>query len=170
MSSPLPTACPSGFYGPDCALECACQNGGSCNRFSGCVCPAGWHGQHCEKSGEIGTCCGRFQCPTLKWALAPSSPVTGRAIGYWSHQLVQQDPLPVERDSKSIDPRTLQGEHLIWHPSIIAESVAEPSMWDGDQGWTTASMTFPLAPQSGCICVQEKVPGILVPGKEQGQP
>ncbi|XP_009466466.1 PREDICTED: tyrosine-protein kinase receptor Tie-1 [Nipponia nippon] len=43
-------ACPPGYYGPDCALGCACQNGGSCNRFSGCICPAGWHGQHCEKS------------------------------------------------------------------------------------------------------------------------
>ncbi|NWT17153.1 TIE1 kinase, partial [Vireo altiloquus] len=46
-------ACPPGFYGPDCALACACQNGGSCNRFSGCVCPAGWHGQHCEKSDRF---------------------------------------------------------------------------------------------------------------------
>uniref|UniRef100_A0A8C2TD23 receptor protein-tyrosine kinase n=1 Tax=Coturnix japonica TaxID=93934 RepID=A0A8C2TD23_COTJA len=46
-------ACPQGYYGPDCALMCACQNGGSCNRFSGCVCPAGWHGQHCEKSDRF---------------------------------------------------------------------------------------------------------------------
>uniref|UniRef100_A0A8C0ZFR0 receptor protein-tyrosine kinase n=1 Tax=Cyanistes caeruleus TaxID=156563 RepID=A0A8C0ZFR0_CYACU len=53
VSSSLPTACPSGFYGPDCALQCTCQNGGSCNRFSGCVCPAGWHGQHCEKSDRF---------------------------------------------------------------------------------------------------------------------
>ncbi|KAK2539808.1 Tie1 [Columba guinea] len=46
-------ACPPGYYGPDCALGCACQNGGSCNRFSGCICPAGWHGQHCEKSDRF---------------------------------------------------------------------------------------------------------------------
>ncbi|NXV13500.1 TIE1 kinase, partial [Cepphus grylle] len=46
-------ACPPGYYGPDCALGCACQNGGSCNRFSGCVCLAGWHGQHCEKSDRF---------------------------------------------------------------------------------------------------------------------
>uniref|UniRef100_A0A8C3K244 Tyrosine-protein kinase receptor Tie-1 n=1 Tax=Calidris pygmaea TaxID=425635 RepID=A0A8C3K244_9CHAR len=46
-------ACPPGYYGPDCTLECACRNGGSCNRFSGCVCPAGWHGQHCEKSDRF---------------------------------------------------------------------------------------------------------------------
>ncbi|NXE86071.1 TIE1 kinase, partial [Menura novaehollandiae] len=46
-------ACPPGFYGPDCTLRCTCQNGGSCNRFSGCVCPTGWHGQHCEKSDRF---------------------------------------------------------------------------------------------------------------------
>lgn len=169
MSSPLPTACPSGFYGPDCALECTCQNGGSCNRFSGCVCPAGWHGQHCEKSGETGT--GLWWVSVPLKALTPSSPVTGRAFGYWSCQPVQQDPLAAEIASKCVETRTLQGQHLACHPSIIcAESVAEPSMWGGDQGWTTASITFPLAPQSGRIWVQERVPGFLLPGEEQGQP
>lgn len=48
----LPSACNPRKYGPDCALECRCQNGGTCNRFSGCICPSGWHGQHCEKSGN----------------------------------------------------------------------------------------------------------------------
>uniref|UniRef100_A0A8D0GMI6 Uncharacterized protein n=1 Tax=Sphenodon punctatus TaxID=8508 RepID=A0A8D0GMI6_SPHPU len=47
------SACAIGFYGPDCALECRCHNGGTCNRFSGCVCPSGWHGEHCEKSDRI---------------------------------------------------------------------------------------------------------------------
>lgn len=112
--------------------------------------------------------CGEFLSPTLRWALAPSSPVTGRAIDYWSCQL---DPLPIEIASKSVETRTLQGQHLVCHPSIIcAGSVAEPSMWGGDQGWTTASITFPLAPQSACIWAQEKVPGFSVPGEEQGQP
>ncbi|KAE8609826.1 hypothetical protein XENTR_v10011920 [Xenopus tropicalis] len=46
-------ACPNGKYGANCALQCQCKNGGSCNRFSGCVCPSGWHGQHCEKSDWI---------------------------------------------------------------------------------------------------------------------
>ncbi|XP_029473959.1 tyrosine-protein kinase receptor Tie-1 isoform X3 [Rhinatrema bivittatum] len=46
-------ACMSGLYGADCGLECHCQNGGTCNRFSGCVCPSGWHGEHCEKSDRI---------------------------------------------------------------------------------------------------------------------
>ncbi|XP_062996302.1 tyrosine-protein kinase receptor Tie-1 [Elgaria multicarinata webbii] len=47
------SACSPERYGPDCALECRCQNGGTCNRFSGCICPSGWHGQHCEKSDRI---------------------------------------------------------------------------------------------------------------------
>lgn len=47
------SACNPGKYGPDCALDCHCQNGGTCNRFSGCICPSGWHGQHCEKSDRI---------------------------------------------------------------------------------------------------------------------
>lgn len=118
MSSSLPTACPSGFYGPDCALECTCQNGGSCNRFSGCVCPAGWHGQHCEKSGEIGTGLWQVSIPHPSWVLAPSSSVAGRAIGYWSRQLVPQDPLAAELDCKSVETRTLQGQHLVWIPAL----------------------------------------------------
>lgn len=44
-------ACNNDMYGPDCKLSCKCQNGGVCNRFSGCHCPTGWRGQHCEKSG-----------------------------------------------------------------------------------------------------------------------
>ncbi|XP_034270724.1 tyrosine-protein kinase receptor Tie-1 isoform X4 [Pantherophis guttatus] len=47
------SACSLGKYGPDCTLECNCQNGGTCNRFSGCICSSGWHGQHCEKSDRI---------------------------------------------------------------------------------------------------------------------
>lgn len=67
--------------------------------------------------------------------------MTGRAIGYWSQQLVQQDPLPTEITSKSGETGTFQGQHLVWHPSIIcAERVAEPSMWSGDQSWITASL------------------------------
>lgn len=44
-------ACAPGHFGADCSLQCQCQNGGTCDRFSGCVCPSGWHGAHCEKSG-----------------------------------------------------------------------------------------------------------------------
>ncbi|XP_076867475.1 angiopoietin-1 receptor isoform X2 [Brachyhypopomus gauderio] len=41
-------ACPPGYFGADCKLKCACQGGGKCDRFRGCVCP-GKHGVHCEK-------------------------------------------------------------------------------------------------------------------------
>lgn len=46
-------ACAPGRFGADCRLQCQCQNGGTCDRFSGCVCPSGWHGVHCEKSDRI---------------------------------------------------------------------------------------------------------------------
>ncbi|XP_045060239.2 tyrosine-protein kinase receptor Tie-1 isoform X2 [Desmodus rotundus] len=46
-------ACAPGHFGADCSLQCQCQNGGTCDRFSGCVCPSGWHGVHCEKSDRI---------------------------------------------------------------------------------------------------------------------
>ncbi|XP_036207589.1 tyrosine-protein kinase receptor Tie-1 [Myotis myotis] len=46
-------ACAPGHFGADCNLQCQCQNGGTCDRFSGCVCPPGWHGVHCEKSDRI---------------------------------------------------------------------------------------------------------------------
>ncbi|XP_058159749.1 tyrosine-protein kinase receptor Tie-1 isoform X2 [Dasypus novemcinctus] len=46
-------ACAPGHFGADCRLRCQCQNGGTCDRFSGCVCPSGWHGVHCEKSDRI---------------------------------------------------------------------------------------------------------------------
>lgn len=46
-------ACAPGHFGADCRLQCQCQNGGTCDRFSGCVCPSGWHGVYCEKSDRI---------------------------------------------------------------------------------------------------------------------
>lgn len=52
-TTPLFPACTPGHFGADCRLQCQCQNGGTCDRFSGCVCPSGWHGMHCEKSGMI---------------------------------------------------------------------------------------------------------------------
>ncbi|KAB0391161.1 hypothetical protein E2I00_016913, partial [Balaenoptera physalus] len=50
---PDPGTCAPGHFGADCHLQCQCQNGGTCDRFSGCVCPSGWHGVHCEKSDRI---------------------------------------------------------------------------------------------------------------------
>lgn len=88
--------------------------------------------------------CRGFPSPTLTWALAPSSPVTGRAIGYWSCQLVQQDPLPAEIASRSLKTRTLQGQYLVWHPGIIcAESVAEPACGVGIRAGSQHPSPFP---------------------------
>lgn len=44
-------ACYNDMYGPDCKVSCGCQNGGVCNRFSGCQCPSGWRGRNCQKPG-----------------------------------------------------------------------------------------------------------------------
>ncbi|KAM3915079.1 tyrosine-protein kinase receptor Tie-1 isoform 2-T2 [Leptodactylus fuscus] len=53
MGTQCEKECPPGTYGANCALKCQCNNGGSCNRFSGCECRNGWHGQHCEKSDHL---------------------------------------------------------------------------------------------------------------------
>ncbi|KAM9102744.1 angiopoietin-1 receptor [Sarcophilus harrisii] len=44
-------ACQPDFYGPDCKLRCKCTNGGTCDRFKGCLCPPNRHGLQCEKEG-----------------------------------------------------------------------------------------------------------------------
>ncbi|EPB74279.1 EGF-like domain protein [Ancylostoma ceylanicum] len=55
------TPCPSGLYGPNCAFECACQNGAECNAKDGsCICPPGFYGASCSEvcpSGRYGTDC-----------------------------------------------------------------------------------------------------------------
>ncbi|VDL64411.1 unnamed protein product, partial [Nippostrongylus brasiliensis] len=44
------TPCPAGLYGPNCAHECACQNGAECNAKDGsCVCPPGFYGASCSE-------------------------------------------------------------------------------------------------------------------------
>lgn len=54
LCSPSP-ACHNDMYGPDCKFSCNCQNGGVCNRFSGCHCPPGWRGRSCQKPGTTET-------------------------------------------------------------------------------------------------------------------
>ena len=46
--------CPEGFYGEGCTEECECQNGASCDQFTGqCNCTAGWTGETCNKSKTV---------------------------------------------------------------------------------------------------------------------
>lgn len=45
-----PAACPRSFHGAGCQQVCECQQGAPCDPISGqCLCPAGFHGQLCEK-------------------------------------------------------------------------------------------------------------------------
>ncbi|KAJ8040943.1 Tyrosine-protein kinase receptor Tie-1 [Holothuria leucospilota] len=41
--------CPEGTYGAHCTETCLCQNGGECDRHSGCVCPDEWMGKFCQR-------------------------------------------------------------------------------------------------------------------------
>ncbi|XP_071481488.1 N-acetylglucosamine-1-phosphodiester alpha-N-acetylglucosaminidase-like [Diadema antillarum] len=67
------STCPRGWYGQDCSHHCSCENGGSCDHFSGeCSCLPGYEGQRCEKVCQLGyhgpgckqRCrCGEGLCP-----------------------------------------------------------------------------------------------------------
>lgn len=47
LPSPLPTECPPGQFGWQCAQSCHCQNGASCDPATGqCLCPPGFQGDH----------------------------------------------------------------------------------------------------------------------------
>ena len=43
--------CAKGRYGPNCALQCDCENGATCDAVSGrCICRLGWIGPRCTVS------------------------------------------------------------------------------------------------------------------------
>ncbi|XP_066295760.1 uncharacterized protein [Branchiostoma lanceolatum] len=71
-------ACAPGKTGESCEEECVCSNGGSCDRWAGCVCPPGWTGTTCQTSCPAGTygqgCSSRCRCQNG----APCSPIDGR--------------------------------------------------------------------------------------------
>ncbi|VDL86995.1 unnamed protein product, partial [Nippostrongylus brasiliensis] len=71
--------CPAGLYGPNCAHECACQNGAECNAKDGsCVCPPGFYGASCSEvcpAGRYGTDCMKL-CDCQNGAMC--SPIDGK--------------------------------------------------------------------------------------------
>ncbi|KAM9762147.1 tyrosine-protein kinase receptor Tie-1-like [Menidia menidia] len=105
------------MYGPDCKLNCKCQNGGVCNRFRGCQCQTGWRGRNCEKSDrapQILELDGN-----IEWNLNSSPQISCSATG---------NPLP---DHKSIDLRKLDG------------SVLKPTQTTIDSNKSTAVFDIP---------------------------
>ncbi|KAG1679193.1 Protein draper [Nymphon striatum] len=48
--------CPEGKHGKECASECHCQNGGTCDHVTGkCLCTTGWSGDVCGNICAAGT-------------------------------------------------------------------------------------------------------------------
>lgn len=49
-NSPLPAACPRGWFGEACAQHCRCPPGAPCHHVTGeCRCPPGFTGPGCEQ-------------------------------------------------------------------------------------------------------------------------
>ncbi|XP_019640537.1 PREDICTED: LOW QUALITY PROTEIN: uncharacterized protein LOC109482292 [Branchiostoma belcheri] len=63
--------CPPNRKGALCDESCDCQQGGSCDRWAGCICPPGWNpGTRCQTkcpSGTFGKGCGK-SCNCLNGA------------------------------------------------------------------------------------------------------
>eukprot|EP00058_Branchiostoma_floridae_P027824 XP_002613315.1 hypothetical protein BRAFLDRAFT_68282 [Branchiostoma floridae] len=49
------TECRPNYYGEDCSQVCDCEYGGTCDRWEGCLCPPGRHGDRCEHICAPGT-------------------------------------------------------------------------------------------------------------------
>ncbi|CAH1270466.1 RET [Branchiostoma lanceolatum] len=49
------TECQPNYYGEVCSQVCDCQYGGTCDRWEGCLCPPGRHGDRCEHTCAPGT-------------------------------------------------------------------------------------------------------------------
>lgn len=80
-------------------------------------------------------------------------------------------PLSAEISPYPMETRALQGDHLVWPTGIShAKSITEPGAWCGDQGWTTASGTVPLAPASGCSWERERCQPLLCLGMSGASP
>ncbi|PIK42274.1 putative tie-like receptor tyrosine kinase [Apostichopus japonicus] len=62
--------CPDGLYGANCNESCECQNGGSCERHVGCICPDEWTGIHCHRPKFF------FNSSTTRVTLADATQIT----------------------------------------------------------------------------------------------
>ncbi|XP_078592931.1 uncharacterized protein LOC144871408 [Branchiostoma floridae x Branchiostoma japonicum] len=49
------TECRPNYHGEDCSQVCDCEYGGTCDRWEGCLCPPGRHGDRCEHICAPGT-------------------------------------------------------------------------------------------------------------------
>ncbi|XP_066275876.1 uncharacterized protein [Branchiostoma lanceolatum] len=49
------TECPPNYHGKVCRQVCDCQHGGTCDRWEGCLCSPGRHGDRCEQTCAPGT-------------------------------------------------------------------------------------------------------------------
>lgn len=92
------SVCGEGHYGPNCELECQCENGGKCEPSTGaCECPAGFIGPRCNICESIYTSemasvetwseCALCLCgdSVPSWALRPRLHPDGAVQG-WSHE------------------------------------------------------------------------------------
>ena len=73
-------ACPISKFGPNCSLDCTCENG-DCDAVDGnCTCYSGWHGDQCNlrcSPGLFGPDCSReCSCPRER----SCDPTTGNCI------------------------------------------------------------------------------------------
>ncbi|XP_019640169.1 PREDICTED: tyrosine-protein kinase receptor Tie-1-like [Branchiostoma belcheri] len=80
------TECRPNYHGEDCSQVCDCEYGGTCDRWEGCLCPAGRRGDRCEREcapGTFGWNCS-MKCNCENKALC--DPVNGSCIcveGQW---------------------------------------------------------------------------------------
>ncbi|KAI8479501.1 Endothelial cell-specific molecule 1 [Branchiostoma belcheri] len=74
------TECRPNYYGEVCSQVCDCEYGGTCDRWAGCLCPAGRRGDRCEHEcapGTLGRNCS-MRCYCENNALC--DPVNGSCI------------------------------------------------------------------------------------------
>ncbi|XP_066278758.1 uncharacterized protein [Branchiostoma lanceolatum] len=74
------TKCQPNYYGKYCSQVCDCQYEGTCDRWEGCLCPPGRHGDKCENTcapGNFGLNCSK-NCNCQNNAMC--DPVNGTCI------------------------------------------------------------------------------------------